>query len=189
MGVLSHMPLVVLLALLSVFFLAACTQAVHALFIATRREVSPARVIFAYEMLIVAHLVLACCTANSASRGFVVLLAQFRPYVFPLDVLLWVNLAIAAFGLVLAIAKRRPVMTFEIVLIALCTPPIISLLGDNCVYLFVLDAAFSFSERAPASCSIFAMHPSRSRSFRSSARSIICLKAWCGRTEMAASST
>ena len=45
MGVLSHMPLVVLLALLSVFFLAAFTQAVHALFIATRREVSPARVI------------------------------------------------------------------------------------------------------------------------------------------------
>ena len=110
MGVLSHMPLVVLLALMSVFFLAAFTQAVHALFIATRREVSPARVIFAYEMLIVVHLVLACCTANSASRGFVVLLAQFRPYAFPLDVLLWVNLAIAAFGLALAIAKRRPVL-------------------------------------------------------------------------------
>lgn len=142
MGVLSHMPLVVLLALLSVFFLAAFTQAVHALFIATRREVSPARVIFAYEMLIDVHLVLACCTANSASRGFVVLLAQFRPYAFPLDALLWVNLAIAAFGLALAIAKRRPVMTLEIVLIALCTPPIISLLGDNCVYLFILDAAF-----------------------------------------------
>lgn len=142
MGVLSHMPLVVLLALLSVFFLAAFTQAVHALFIATRREVSPARVIFAYEMLIDVHLVLACCTANSASRGFVVLLAQFRPYAFPLDALLWVNLAIAVFGLVLAIAKRRPVMTLEIVLIALCTPPIISLLGDNCVYLFILDAAF-----------------------------------------------
>ena len=142
MGVLSHMPLVVLLALMSVFFLAAFTQAVHALFIATRREVSPARVIFAYEMLIVVHLVLACCTANSASRGFVVLLAQFRPYAFPLDVLLWVNLAIAAFGLTLAIAKRRPVMTLEIVLIALCTPPIISFLGDNCVYLFILDAAF-----------------------------------------------
>ena len=142
MGVLSHMPLVVLLALMSVFFLAAFTQAVHALFIATRREVSPARVIFAYEMLIVVHLVLACCTANSASRGFVVLLAQFRPYAFPLDVLLWVNLAIAAFGLALAIAKRRPVMTLEIVLIALCTPPIISFLGDNCVYLFILDAAF-----------------------------------------------
>lgn len=142
MGVLSHMPLVVLLALMSVFFLAAFTQAVHALFIATRREVSPARVIFAYEMLIVVHLVLACCTANSASRGSVVLLAQFRPYAFPLDVLLWVNLAIAAFGLALAIAKRRPVMTLEIVLIALCTPPIISFLGDNCVYLFILDAAF-----------------------------------------------
>ena len=30
MGVLSHMPLVVLLALLSVFLLAAITQAVHA---------------------------------------------------------------------------------------------------------------------------------------------------------------
>ena len=43
MGVLSHMPLVVLLALMSVFFLAAFTQAVHALFIATRREVSPTR--------------------------------------------------------------------------------------------------------------------------------------------------
>ena len=98
--------------------------------------------IFAYEMLIVVHLALACCTANSASRGFVVLLAQFRPYAFPLDALLWVNLAIAAFGLALAIAKRRPVMTLEIVLIALCTPPIISLLGDNCVYLFILDAAF-----------------------------------------------
>ena len=69
MGVLSHMPLVVLLALLSVFFLAACTQAVHALFIATRREVSPARVIFAYEMLIVVHLVLACCTANWLREG------------------------------------------------------------------------------------------------------------------------
>lgn len=69
MDVLSHMPLVVLLALLSVFFLAAFTQAVHALFIATRREVSPTRVIFAYETLIVVHLALACCTANSASRG------------------------------------------------------------------------------------------------------------------------
>ena len=55
MGVLSHMPLVVLLALLSVFFLAAFTQAVHALFIATRREVSPARGIFAYEMLIISR--------------------------------------------------------------------------------------------------------------------------------------
>lgn len=167
MGVLSHMPLVVLLALSSVFFLAAFTQAVHALFIATRREVSPARVIFAYEMLIVVHLVLACCTANSASRGFVVLLAQFRPYAFPLDALLWVNLAIAAFGLVLAIAKRRPVMTLEIVLIALCTPPIISLLGDNCVSSSFSTPRFSSSERAPASCSIFAMYPTRSRSFRS----------------------
>ena len=168
MGVLSHMPLVVLLALSSVFFLAAFTQAVHALFIATRREVSPARVIFAYEMLIVVHLVLACCTANSASRGFIVLLAQFRPYAFPLDALLWVNLAIAAFGLALAIAKRRPVMTLEIVLIALCTPPIISLFWATiaCTSSFSTPR-FSSSERAPASCSIFAMYPTRSRSFRS----------------------
>ncbi len=36
MGVLSHMPLVVLLALLSVFFLAAFTQAVHVLFVSLR---------------------------------------------------------------------------------------------------------------------------------------------------------
>ena len=36
MGVLSHMPLVVLLALLSVFFLAAFTQAVHVLFVPLR---------------------------------------------------------------------------------------------------------------------------------------------------------
>lgn len=161
MDVLSHMPLVVLLALLSVFFLAAFTQAVHALFIATRREVSPARVIFAYETLIVVHLALACCTANSASRGFVVLLAQFRPYAFPLDALLWVNLAIAAFGLALAIAKRRPVMTLEIVLIALCTPPIISLLGDNCVYLFILDAAF-FLFRTSAGLVLDIRHASES---------------------------
>lgn len=88
MGILSHMPLVVLLVLVSVFFLAASMQTVHALFIATRREVSPVGVIFAYEALIAVHLVLACCAANSASRGFVVLLAQFRPYAFPLDALL-----------------------------------------------------------------------------------------------------
>lgn len=167
MGVLSHMPLVVLLALLSVFFLAAFTQAVHALFIATRREVSPARVIFAYEMLIVVHLVLACCTANSASRGFVVLLAQFRPYAFPLDALLWVNLAIAAFGLALAIAKRRPVMTLEIVLIALCTRPLFPFWATIACTSSFSTPRFSSSERAPASCSIFAMYPIQSRSFRS----------------------
>ena len=125
--------------------------------------------IFAYEMLIVVHLALACCTANSASRGFVVLLAQFRPYAFPLDALFVGEPRDSCVRLGSRDCEAQACYDVGNRSYRVVHAAHYFLLGDNCVYLFILDAAFfSSSERAPASCSIFAMYPIRSRSFRSS---------------------
>lgn len=48
----------------------------------------------------------------------------------------------ALLGLALAIAYRRPIMTSEIALMALITPPSIDMLGHLVPYLLIGDAAF-----------------------------------------------
>lgn len=103
------------------------------------RPVSAATV---YETLLVVHLYLATATMLSAYANHGVLLLHLRVTALPLSALLWFNLALAVVGLTLAIRYRKPVMTWEIVLFALCSPPVIDAAGAFAPYLFIADAAF-----------------------------------------------
>ncbi len=135
----SHPVLVVLIA---TFFLLTSGQAVHAFLVTMRRNATPVVVIAVYEGLIAAHLSLACCGAIAAAQNYGTFLVRFRPLDIPFEPLLWIDLANAVLGLVLMAAKRKPAMLPEVALLALCTPQVITALGTQCVYLFIVDAAF-----------------------------------------------
>ena len=142
MTALANMPHLALVVLAATFFLLASGQTVHALLVALRRGAAPAAVVAAYEGAIALHLVLACCGAVAAAQNYGAFHVRLRPFDLPLEPFLWIDLAAAAVGLVLAVAKRKPAMAPEIALLALCTPPVIEALGERCVYLFIADAAF-----------------------------------------------
>ncbi len=142
MTALTCMPFPVLIALIAAFFLLASAQAVHALFVTMRRNATPIVFVAIYEGLIVAHLALACCAASAAAQNYGALFVRLRPFDVPLEPLLWIDAAASGLGLALAIAKRRPIMAPEIMLLALCTPPVITALGERCSFLLIADAAF-----------------------------------------------
>ncbi len=142
MTALANMPHLTLVVLAATFFLLASGQTVHALLVALRRGFAPTAAIAAYEGAVALHLVLACCGAVAAAQNYGAFYVRLRPFDLPLEPFLWIDLAAAALGLALVVAKRRPGMLPEIVLLALCTPPVIEALGWRCVYLFVVDAAF-----------------------------------------------
>lgn len=143
MNFLSNSANAVLVALIAAFFLLASGQALHAAFIATRRKpAKPPRAAIAYEGLIAGHLALACCVACEASTNHGDMLIRLRTLTVAIEPALWVSLGIACLGAALAIAYRKPAMTFEIALLALCTPPIIGALGPGSIYLLIADAAF-----------------------------------------------
>lgn len=137
---LTKIPVVATLT--TVFFLLTAAQTLHALFLAARKNARPVSVASVYETLLMVHLYLATATMLSAYANHGTLLLHLRVTALPLSALLWFNLALAVMGLALAIRYRKPVMTWEIVLFALCSPPVIDAAGTFAPYLFIADAAF-----------------------------------------------
>ena len=130
----------------------------HALLIVTRRTpAKPGAAAVAYEMLIAGHLAIACCAACEASTNHGGIFIRLRILTVPIEPLLWAGLCIACLGLALAVAHRKPSMAPEIALLALCTPPAINALGENVVYLFIVDAAY-FTFRVASSLALDARH-------------------------------
>ena len=137
---LTKIPVVATLT--AVFFLLTAAQTLHALFLAARKSGRPVSAATVYEALLVVHLYLATATVLSAYANHGVLLLHLRVTALPLSALLWFNLALAVMGLALAIRYRKPVMTWEIALFALCSPPVLDAAGAFAPYLFIADAAF-----------------------------------------------
>ena len=142
MGFLFGLDNHVIIALVVAFYIAAGGQLLHVLFLSTRRDARPFSLIKLYEVLLFVHLLLAAGTANSIHSGYGVALFRLKAFSLPVESLLWVDAAAALLGLSLAIAYRRPVMTSEIALMALVTPPSIDMLGHLAPYLLIGDAAF-----------------------------------------------
>ena len=143
MNFLSTSANAVLVALIAAFFLLASGQALHAAFLATRRKPGkPPLAAITYEAFLAGHLALACCVACEASTNHGDMLIRLRTLTVAIEPILWVSLGIACLGAALAIVYRKPAMTFEVALLALCTPPVISALGPGAIYLLIADAAF-----------------------------------------------
>ena len=142
MGFLFELDTPVVVALVVSFYIAAGGQLLHVLFLSTRRDARPFSLVKLYEVLLFVHLLLAAGTANSVHSGYGVALFRLKAFSFPVESLLWIDAAAALLGLALAIAYRRPIMTSEIALMALITPPSIDMLGHLVPYLLIGDAAF-----------------------------------------------
>lgn len=100
-----------IVALDVVFALAACLQTIHVPLIASRRSSYNRKVICAYEASLVLHLMISALILFTSSGSYLVA---------PLDVCaramggaLWLNAAIFAYGVVLMVHYRRPVMLVE----------------------------------------------------------------------------
>ena len=142
MGFLFELDTPVIVALVVSFYVAAGGQLLHVLFLSTRRGARPFSLVKLYEVLLFVHLLLAAATANSVHNGYGVALFRLKTFSFPIESLLWIDAVAALLGLALAIAYRRPIMTSEIALMALITPPSIDMLGHLVPYLLIGDAAF-----------------------------------------------
>lgn len=158
MNFLSDSANAVLIALIAAFFLLASGQALHAAFLATRRKPGkPPLAAITYEAFLAGHLALACCVACEASTNHGDMLIRLRTLTMAIEPILWVRLGIACLGAALAIFYRKPAMTFEVALLALCTPSVISALGPGAIYLLIADAAF-FVFRVSASLLLDVRH-------------------------------
>ena len=142
MGFLFELDTPVIVALVVSFYVAAGGQLLHVLFLSTRRGARPFSLVQLYEVLLFVHLLLAAATANSVHSGYGVALFRLKAFSLPIESLLWIDAVAALLGLALAIAYRRPIMTSEIALMALITPPSIDMLGHLVPYLLIGDAAF-----------------------------------------------
>lgn len=127
MGFLFELDTPVIVALVVSFCIAAGGQLLHVLFLSTHRDARPFSLVKLYEVLLFVHLLLAAGTANSVHSGYGVALFRLKAFSFPVESLLWIDAAAALLGLALAIAHRRPIMTSEIALMALITPPSIDI--------------------------------------------------------------
>ena len=129
-----------IVALDVVFALAACLQTIHVPLIASRRSSYNRKVICAYEASLVLHLMISALILFASSGSYLVA---------PLDVCaramggaLWLNAAITAYGVVLMVHYRRPVMLVELLLVAAATPPAVYVMGPVWTAVPIADAAF-----------------------------------------------
>ena len=175
--------------LTAVFFLLSAAQTLHALFLAARKSGRPVSAATVYEALLVVHLYLATATMLSAYANHGTLLLHLRVTALPLSALLWFNLALAVVGLTLAIRYRKPVMTWEIALFALCSPPVIDAAGTFAPYLFIADAAFLTFRVSAGLILTSGGSATASRSFPPSRPSTACLRALPWQIEAAACCT
>lgn len=129
-----------IVALDVVFALAACLQTIHVPLIASRRSSYNRKVICAYEASLVLHLVISALILFASSGSYLVA---------PLDVCaramggaLWLNAVIFAYGMVLMVHYRRPVMLAELLLVAAVTPPVVLAMGSAWTTVLIAEGAF-----------------------------------------------
>ena len=129
-----------IVALDVVFALAACLQTIHVPLISSRRSSYNRKVICAYEASLVLHLMISALILFASSGSYLVA---------PLDVCaramggaLWLNAAIFAYGAVLMVHYRRPVMLAELLLVAAVTPPVVCLMGSAWTVVLIAEGAF-----------------------------------------------
>lgn len=137
-----QIPLILpqIVALDVVFALAACLQIIHVPLIASRRSSYNRKVICTYEASLVVHLVVSAVIMFAASGSYLV--APLPVIAEAASMLLWANVAIAAYGVVLMVHYRRPVMMVELLLVAAATPPAVCVMGPAWTAVPVADAAF-----------------------------------------------
>ena len=129
-----------IVALDVVFALAACLQMIHVPLIASRRSSYNRKVICAYETSLVLHLMISALILFASSGSYLVA---------PLDVcaramggVLWLNAAIFAYGVVLMVHYRRPVMLAELLLVGAVTPPVVFAMGSVWAVVLIAEGAF-----------------------------------------------
>ena len=129
-----------IVALDVVFALAACLQTIHVPLIASRRSSYNRKVICAYEASLVLHLMISALILFASSGSYLVA---------PLDVcaramggVLWLNAAIFAYGVVLMVRYRRPVMLVELLLVVAVTPPVVFAMGSAWTVVLIAEGAF-----------------------------------------------
>ncbi len=122
------------------FALAACLQTIHVPLIASRRSSYNRKVICTYEASLVVHLVLSAVIMFAASGSHLV--APLPVIAETAGGLLWANAAITAYGAVLMVHYRRPVMLVELLLVAAATPPAVYVMGPVWTAVPIADAAF-----------------------------------------------
>ena len=129
-----------IVALDVVFALAACLQTIHVPLIASRRSSYNRKVICAYEASLVLHLIISVLILFASSGSYLVA---------PLDVCaramggaLWLNAVIFAYGMVLMVHYRRPVMLAELLLVAAVTPPVVFAMGSAWTTVLIAEGAF-----------------------------------------------
>ena len=122
------------------FALAACLQTIHVPLIASRRSPYNRKVICTYEASLVVHLVISAVIMFAASGSYLV--APLPVIAETAGGLLWANAAITAYGVVLMVHYRRPVMLVELLLVAAATPPAVYVMGSVWTAVPIADAAF-----------------------------------------------
>ena len=122
------------------FALAACLQTIHVPLIASRRSPYNREVICSYEASLVLHLIVSALLLFASSGSYLV--APLPVVAQAARGLLWLNAAIAAYGVVLMVHYRRPVMLAELLLVAAATPPAVSIMGPVWTAIPIADAAF-----------------------------------------------
>ena len=137
-----QIPLILpqIVALDVVFALAACLQTIHVPLIASRRSPYNRKVICTYEASLVVHLAISAVIMFAASGSYLV--APLPVIAETAGGLLWANAAITAYGVVLMVHYRRPVMLVELLLVAAATPPAVYVMGPVWAAVPIADAAF-----------------------------------------------
>lgn len=126
-----QIPLILpqIVALDVVFALTACLQTIHVPLIASRRLSFNRKVICIYEASLVLHLIVSAVILFASSGSYLV--APLYVVAEAAGALLWLNAAIAVYGVVLMVHYRRPVMLAELSLVAAVTPPAIYVMGRH----------------------------------------------------------
>ena len=129
-----------IVALDVVFALAACLQTIHVPLIASRRSSYNRKVICAYEASLVLHLMISALILFASSGSYLV--APLNVCARAMGGVLWLDAAIFAYGVVLMVHYRRPVMLAELLLIAAVTPPVVFAMGSAWAVVLIAEGAF-----------------------------------------------
>lgn len=97
---------------------------------------------FAYELLLMLHLVFASMVLREACDHYVQVALWSKLFYVPAITAAWVNAVPVVCGAVLAVAARRPVMVLELGAMALWLPPVVTVLGPAWPYAAAVAAAF-----------------------------------------------
>lgn len=137
-----QIPLILpqIVALDIVFALSACLQTIHVPLIVSRRLSYNRKVICAYEASLVVHLMVSALILFASSGSYLV--APLGVCARAMGGALWLNAAIFAYGVVLMVLYRRPVMLTELLLVAAVTPPMVVVMGSAWTVVPIAEGAF-----------------------------------------------